>query len=279
MPGIVSVDAIEMSEGHAQAEVGEGPHDTERHDPVRGIKGGRAVRAVDDLPRHRIRDVLAELAGTDMPRLRGEAPLLHRLQEALEPSPRRREVQGPGDRRDAPVTEIEEVVGDLASGRDVVDRHRIGTVVVDDPPEQHGRYRIAVEVALLVPQLRADGDEEHAVAGQHPDARQDAALVLRLLVAVEHHEGVAPGGHRRFRGADDAGEERVGEVGNDERDQLAAAPLEVSGCRHRCIVEIADRRQHAGAQLRADERGVVDDGRHRRRRHAGRFRHILDRRQ
>ena len=64
---------------------------------------------------------------------------------------------------------------------------------------------------------------------ERADAGEDAPLVLGLLVAVEDDERIAPGGRRRLRRADHAGEEGIGEIRDDEGDELAAAAPQIAG--------------------------------------------------
>ena len=209
---------------------------------------------------------------------RCEAARGHRRQHPLQPAAPGGQVQRAGDRADAPVAEIEQVVGHLPRRRDIVDGDRVGAAIVHHAAEHDRGNAAALGVAPLQRRLVADRHQHHAVAGQRADARQDAPLVLRLLVAVEHDQRIAPGGDRGLRRADHAGEERIGEVGDHQRDQLAAAALEVPRRLHRRVVQRADRGQHARAQRRADIGGLVHHGRHRGGRDAGRLRHVLDRR-
>ena len=69
----------------------------------------------------------------------------------------------------------------------------------------------------------ADRHQHQSVAAERANPRENALLRLRLLVAVEDDQRIAPGGDRRFRRADDARIERIGEIGDDDGDELARA--------------------------------------------------------
>ena len=66
---------------------------------------------------------------------------------------------------------------------------------------------------------------------------------------LKTHQRVAPGRDRRLGRRDDARVERVGEIGDGERDQLAAPALQVARHQRRRVAQIAHGGQHAGAQF------------------------------
>ena len=67
----------------AQAEIAERPHDAERHHAVGDVERGRAVVARKQVARHRVGELLAKLAGTQVVRVGGEAARRHRVAHAL----------------------------------------------------------------------------------------------------------------------------------------------------------------------------------------------------
>ena len=159
-------------------------------------------------------------------------------------------MQRSGDRADARVPEVEEIVGRLAAGGEIVDRHGIDVRIVDGAAEQDDGGTFMQPAGAIVIGA-ADRDQDRAVASEIPDAVEDALLGVRVLVAVENDESIAPGRGRSFGGPDDAGVEWIGEVGDRKRDQLRAAALQVAGNLRRRIAELGDRRS---APARADRR-------------------------
>ena len=199
----------------------------------------------------------------------------HRLEHAVVAAAAGRELEGTGDRADAGVAEIEQIVGGLAAGRAVVDGDRVDAALLERTAEKDDRHSLGqLAGAILVG--GADRNEDRAVAAEHADAREDALLVLGLFVAVEDDERVAPGRHGGLRGVDHAGVERVGEVGHREGDELAAAALQAPRDLRGRVAEIAHGAQHAASQIGTDIGGIVDHRRDGRGRYASRLRDILD---
>ena len=82
-------------------------------------------------------------------------------------------MQRPGDRADAAVAEVEQIVRRLPPGRDIVDGDRIGLVVGHRAPEQHGRHRLAVGIELQMARRIAD---RH----QHRPSQESMLTRLRM---------------------------------------------------------------------------------------------------
>ena len=162
-------------------------------------------------------------------------------------------------------------MGYLTCCRAIIDRHRIGSLILHHPPKQDRRHRAALSVATLVAAGRLYRNPYEPVAGQGTHPGQNSFFVFRLLVAVEQHQRIAPFGHSCLGSTNEPREERVGKVGDDQGDKLAAAPLQVSSRRHRRIVEFLNRRHHPCLQGNADIGRAVDHGRNRCGRNAGGF--------
>ena len=166
-----------------------------------------------------------------MVRIGGEAARRHRLAHALQPAEAGGDAQSSGDRSDPPVAEIEQVVGRLASGRDVVDRDRVEPIAAERAAEQD-LGRVCGQRSGGIVRGGPDRHQHHAVAAQGLDAGDDALLGVDALVRVEDDQRIAGGRGGGFGGADDPRVERVGEIGHRDRDQLAAtAPQDPRGAR------------------------------------------------
>ncbi len=126
------------------------------------------------------------------------------------------------------MTEVDQIIGRLLRGGEIVDRHRIQAIVVEGAAEQHHRRAPALRLPRRGGKRVADRDEDEALAVQHPEASEDALFGVGVLVAVADDERIAPSGDRRFRCADNAAVERVGEVGDDDCDEVASAAAQVA---------------------------------------------------
>ncbi len=188
-------------------------------------------------------------------------------------------MSGPGDRRDAAVPALDEVLGRLASAAHVVDVDVVvalalahGPAAVDD---RHGR-RDAVdeEVARVV------RDDDRAVDAAAADVA--GRLVARVIARDEEVEHVVGATHPRVDARDDRGEERVAEeprgvFGHDERDRVRLAARERARGAVGHVVQLVDRALDRLERGRADGGRAVHDARDRRPRHTGGRRDLFDR--
>src|SRR5206468_6097712 len=102
---------------------------------------------------------LAEFPGAYEPAVQRQPLRRQRGARAVETAPAGADVQRPGDGADPLVAEIEEIIGRLIGGGEIVDRHRIEAVALETAAEQDCRHATAGRLARGVGRRVADGNE------------------------------------------------------------------------------------------------------------------------
>ena len=249
-PGLQATDAgngIGRCNRHvfraAQIEIGKCAHHAERHDAIGNIKRRRAVRIAQKLAGHRIGNLLAEFAVANVAVARLQPAFAHRLQQALVATAGGRQLHAAGDRSDARVAEIEQIAGCLPAGGDIVDGNGVDILMVDGAAEQDDGTADR-KIAPAVIAVRAHGHDNRAIAPDLADTLERTLLGIRLFIAVEDDEGIAPGGNGRLGRANDARIEGIGEVGDHQRQELGTTPSQVAGDLRRFVAQHVDRPHH-----------------------------------
>ena len=141
--------------------------------------------------------------------------------------------------------------------------------------EEHDRDLAARE---LVEQRRVElgHHQRHALDAAFDEAPHVVREAARIVVGVRENHLVALLVGGGFDPLDELREERIGDVGDHQADQVAAAGGQAAGVRARIVVVAADGLEHALAVLGRDVAEVVDDARDRRGRHAGLARDVAE---
>lgn len=126
-------------------------------------------------------------------------------------------------------------------------------------------------VAVLLQWGGHDGYAAHVAFHQLPDDGLGARLTV-LRVEEQHIEAAIPS--RILEAADDLGEEGVGDVGDDQAEEVAAAGGEAAGVDVFVVVEMSYDFEDALACRTGDVDAVVEDARYRGERDAGFSGHI-----
>ena len=104
---------------------------------------------------------------------------------------------------------------------------------------------------------RRDDDEPVDAAG---DERLDAAALFRgVLAGGDDEEIIAVAFGERFDPVHEAGEEDIGDVGDDHADEASGPAAKGAGCAVEPIVERRDRFEHLAAARLSDRAGAIDD--------------------
>ena len=187
-------------------------------------------------------------------------------------------VVGRGDQqRDVAVAELEEVPAAAIAGVEIARPDRVEVRMAEGAIDQDGR-RKARRKAGSRSELVLRGDDEQAVDPARDQRLDPARLGHRIFAARHHQHLVAALRSDPLPLADEAGEELVAEVGDDDADGARLAAPEARRHVVGLVAERRDRLEHgatsvAGHAARARKR--VRDGR---RRHAGARRDVADRR-
>ena len=157
---------------------------------------------------------------------------------------------GAGDVGDPGVAEREQVVGREPRAEPVVDLH--------------DRDRREVDVAVEADDREAVLDERRDPLGREPEAvhehavhvlgaqqPQVARLLLRVAVRRAQQHALVALQHELLDAAHELGVERVGDVGQEQRDRLRRAGDEAAGDRVRAVAELRDRIVDRRARRRA----------------------------
>ncbi len=254
---------------HLETAIGKPRHDALRHQVVERHRRG------DVGPQQFIRRILSALIGRvkgrhghkrEVLRLRG----LHRRLLAL--------LVGPGGGRpahigDAAVPEIGQMGDGLRDTRFHIHENPRQPVDIAVDEDQRAARRMGAD-ALLVETRRREDEAVHL----RGDLGEENVLPLRFLVGIAEEDREARLVGARLRGADQRRKERIGDVGNDQRDVAGApgaqGPRDLVGD----IAEPRRDRAHSFGGFGREELRPAEGPRDGRARHAGGGCHLGDRR-
>ena len=193
-----------------------------------------------------------------------------------EPVHRRADLARPGDAGDPLVAAVDQVLDAFARAVLVVDQHGVRLDAVDPAVDQHHRdLRVREQLDAFGRTGRGDHHTGHLL-GQR--CRRVRRFLRRVLVGVAQHHVVALALGDVLDAADQRGEERVLDVGDDHGPQVRAGLAQVAGDAVRAVAELGDRGADLLGQLRIHVAPPAQHPRDGGRRHAGSTRDVVDRR-
>lgn len=211
---------------------------------------------------------MGEVAVDHQGRVDLDAGFGHRLPVSVQPQPVGRGVLSSAGESDPAVPEPDQMLGGEGAATPVVDVHAVQLAPGQRPVDQHDRGSCPddpVQIVAATLQRRGENRAVDLVLHQQLEVVQ---LASRALLRVAQHDVVVVlrcGGHD---GLDQLRVERVGDVGDDEADQLAAAGDEGSRCGVRRVSQLLHRGHHPVTRDRGYPGVVVEHAGDRRLRHA-----------
>ncbi len=186
-------------------------------------------------------------------RLVGDAPAGDRILHAGDALANRPQVERPGDERDPPVSQIQEVLHRGLDPRPVIVAHHAGSQLGwNFPVHYHDRcVYLSEPVQRGLPPF-AGQRQDHAVdpAGlEEPDVRR---VQIRVVLGVHQQHRVAGGAEHGFRPGGDGRHQRVGDVADDPADRQRRAAPQALGQEVRLVLKLADSLEDTLAHISAD---------------------------
>jgi hypothetical protein len=239
--------------------------DADHGDVVDGEDRRRRLAQREQRKRRVVGDTRVDRARLDeVLRPKGDAGLLERLPVSLFAIPRRRDLPGLGHHCDSLVPEPNQVLDQAPRPGDAVALHEVAVVAAQRAVDEHERDAVLPHDAEVGPRALPHRRDQEALdlEGEHVLEIPALALDVGLRVTEDHVVAGAPGD--LLRAAYDEGEERVGDIGDDQSDRPGPATGQAAREAVRDVARLGDGSLDSAARILAHA-AVVDHARDRHR--------------
>src|SRR3984957_3187333 len=166
-----------------------------------------------------------------------------------------------GENGNVAVSEGDEVARRPMAAGEAIGAHRVESGRLGPPVDQH-RWREAGTVPAAFERrhrLVAYGNHDQPVDAAGDERFDAAPLVRSVLAGGDDEKIIAVAFSEGFDPVHEAGEEDIGDVGDDHADETGGPAAKGAGCRIEPIVERLDRFEDLGAAHFTDRSDTVDD--------------------
>src|SRR3984957_10914860 len=159
------------------------------------------------------------------------------------------------------VSEVDEVARRRIAASDAIGAHRVESRRVRPAVDQHRWGHAGTVSAALERRHRIIGrrDDDQPVDAASDERLDTAALVRGVLARRDDEEIVAVAFRKRLDSVHEAGEEDIGDVGDDHPDEASRPAAKGAGRTVKPIIERRDRFEHLAAARLPDRTDAIDD--------------------